>query len=94
MGDIVVYNALSPSGANPSFVIQFIDAIPETKNNVVTIFDRWQNEVWRGENYNNTSVVFKGVGDGGNDLPSGTYFYKIEFASGKKMKTGFISLKR
>lgn len=94
VGDIVVYNALSPNGANPSFVIQFIDAIPETKNNVVTIFDRWQNEVWRGQNYNNTSVVFKGVGDGGNDLPSGTYFYKIEFASGKKMKTGFISLKR
>ena len=93
-GDIVIYNALSPNGANPTFVIQFIDAIPETKNNLVTIFDRWQNEVWRGENYNNTSVVFRGIGEGGNHLPTGTYFYKIEFASGKKMKTGFISLKR
>lgn len=93
-GDVIVYNALSPGGANPTFVLQYIDIIPETKNNFVTIFDRWQNEVWKGENYNNTSVVFKGVGDGGNDLSTGTYFYKIEFASGKKMRTGFISLKR
>ncbi len=93
-GDVIVFNALSPNGANPTFVLQYIEIIPETKNNIVTIFDRWQNEVWRGENYNNTSVVFNGIGDGGNDLPTGTYFYKIEFASGKKMKTGFISLKR
>lgn len=93
-GDVIVFNALSPGGANPTFVLQYIDIIPETKNNVVTIFDRWQNEVWRGENYNNTSVVFKGESDGGNDLPTGTYFYKIEFAGGKKMRTGFISLKR
>lgn len=93
-GDVIVFNALSPNGANPTFVLQYIDIIPETKNNVVTIFDRWQNEVWRGENYNNTSVVFKGESDGGNDLPTGTYFYKIEFAGGKKMRTGFISLKR
>jgi CHU_C Type IX secretion signal domain/Ig-like domain CHU_C associated/Laminin B (Domain IV) len=93
-GDIVVYNALSPNGANPKFTIEFIDLIPEAKSNIVTIFDRWQNEVWRGENYDNTSVVFRGIGDGGNDLPTGTYFYKIEFTSGKKMRTGFISLKR
>jgi gliding motility-associated-like protein/uncharacterized delta-60 repeat protein len=93
-GDIEVYNALSPNGANPTFVVEFINLIPETKNNVVTIFDRWQNEVWRGENYDNNTIVFKGTSDGGSDLPTGTYFYKIEFASGRKMKTGFISLKR
>ncbi|MBS1555621.1 MAG: gliding motility-associated C-terminal domain-containing protein [Bacteroidetes bacterium] len=93
-GDVVVFNAVSPNGANPSFIIQNIELIPETKSNVVTIFDRWQNEVWRGENYDNTSVVFKGTSNEGNDLPTGTYFYKIEFGSGKKPKTGFISLKR
>jgi gliding motility-associated-like protein len=85
---------LSPNGANPTFVIEFIELIPDAKNNIVTIFDRWQNEVWRGENYDNTNVVFKGVGDSGSDLPTGTYFYRIDFASGKKTKTGFISLKR
>ncbi|MCE2895980.1 MAG: gliding motility-associated C-terminal domain-containing protein [Flammeovirgaceae bacterium] len=93
-GDIVIYNALSPGGANPTFVLQYIDIIPETKNNLVTVFDRWQNEVWKGENYNNSSVVFKGISDDGSDLPTGTYFYKIEFAGGRKTKTGFISLKR
>jgi hypothetical protein len=50
--------------------------------------------VWKGENYNNSSVVFKGISDDGSDLPTGTYFYKIEFAGGRKTKTGFISLKR
>jgi hypothetical protein len=93
-GDVIVYNALSPNGANPSFIVQYIELIPETKNNVVTILDRWQNQVWRGENYNNTSVVFRGTSEGGNELPTGTYFYRIDFASGKRTKTGFISLKR
>ncbi len=93
-GDIIVYNAVSPTGANPTFFIQYIDIIPQTKANTVTIFDRWENQVWRGANYDNTSVVFKGVGDGGNELPTGTYFYRIDFASGKKTKTGFISLRR
>ena len=95
-GDIVVYNGLAPNGhlQNQKFIIEFIDVLPETKNNKVTIFDRWQNEVWKGNNYDNNAVVFKGASDGGNDLPTGIYFYKIEFSGGRKMQTGFISLKR
>ncbi|CAN5360482.1 hypothetical protein BH09BAC3_BH09BAC3_09950 [soil metagenome] len=93
-GDINIYNALSPNGANPTFYVQNINSLPETKNNSVTIFDRWQNEVWSASNYDNSSIVFKGVSNSGSDLPTGIYFYKIEFSSGKKMQTGFISLKR
>jgi hypothetical protein len=93
-GGITVYNAVSPGGANPRLVIRNIELLPETKNNQVTIYDRWQNEVWRGTNYDNATVVFSGAGDGGGDLPTGTYFYKIEFKGGKKTQTGFISLKR
>ncbi|MBS1508324.1 MAG: gliding motility-associated C-terminal domain-containing protein [Bacteroidetes bacterium] len=93
-GDIVVYNGLSPNGKNPAFIIEYIDLLPETKNNTVYIFDRWENQVWQGTNYNNTSVVFTGVSEGGSDLPSGVYFYKINFASGRKTMTGFISLRR
>ena len=93
-GDVIVFNALSPYGENPSFVIQYIEIIPETKNNTVTIFDRWQNEVWKKNNYNNNSIVFAGVSDSGSDLPTGIYFYRIEFSSGRKTQTGFISLKR
>ncbi|GHM99829.1 hypothetical protein WSM22_13190 [Cytophagales bacterium WSM2-2] len=93
-GNIEVYNGISPDGANPKFIIQFIDAIPETKNNTVSIFDRWENLVWHGTNYDNSSVVFTGAGDSGTALPSGVYFYKIVFASGRKTETGFISLRR
>jgi len=93
-GDIVVYNAVSPNGENPIFFIQHIESLPETKANTVTIFDRWQNEVWRGDNYDNTNVVFQGVRSDGVGLPPGVYFYRVSFASGRKALTGFISLKK
>ncbi len=94
VGDIVVYNGVSPNGANPKLVIQYIDVLPDTKANNVYIFDRWENLVWHGNNYNNDSVVFTGSSDGGSSLPSGVYFYKIDFVSGRKSKTGFIALRR
>jgi hypothetical protein len=93
-GDIIVYNGISPDGANPKLLIQYIEVLPETKNNSVYIFDRWENLVWHGSNYDNTSVVFTGSSDGGSALPSGVYFYKISFANGRKTQTGFISLRR
>lgn len=93
-GDIVVYNGISPGGVNPVLVFRHIELLPETKDNHVTIYDRWQNEVWRGTNYNNSTIVFNGASDKGKDLPTGTYFYKIEFSGKRKTQTGFISLKR
>jgi gliding motility-associated-like protein len=94
VGDIFVYNGVSPNGANPALIIRYIELLPETKNNQVTIYDRWQNEVWRGKNYDNSTVAFEGTSAKGSDLPTGTYFYKIEFNGGRKTQTGFISLKR
>ena len=38
--------------------------------------------------------LFKGLSDNGNELPSGTYFYKIEFSGGSPTKTGYLTLKR
>ena len=58
------------------------------------IFNRWGDLVWEARDYNNTTVVFSGVSKGNVDLPSGTYYYKIEFPGGKKTETGYISLKR
>ena len=95
-GDITVYNALSPNGdsKNEIFYIQSIDLIPETKDNKVIIFDRWGSIVFEVDDYDNVNRVFRGISSGGNDLPSGTYFYKIDFNSGHETKTGFISLRR
>ena len=64
------------------------------KNNRVTIYNRWGDVVWEGTNYNNSTVVFDGANNNGKELPSGTYFYKIDFSTGLESKTGFLSLKR
>jgi len=90
-----VYNGVSPNNNYENyFRIENIDVLPDAKENTVYIFDRWENPVWHGTNYNNSTVVFKGIGDNGSELPSGVYFYKVEFSSGRKGLTGFISLRR
>lgn len=96
VGDMVVYNGISPNddGQNDFFLIQYIDVLESTKNNKVSIYNRWGDEVFSVNNYNNDDRVFKGLGKTGNELSSGTYFYKIEFASGKATKTGYLSLKK
>jgi gliding motility-associated-like protein len=95
-GDVVAYNGLSPNGddKNPFFILKYIDSLLETKSNKVSIFNRWGDLVWEGVNYDNTSVVFGGQNNNGNDLPTGTYFYKIEFTSAHPIITGYLSLKR
>jgi len=94
--DVVVFNAVSPfpDGINDFFHLKYIDQIEETKNNTVVIVDRWGNEVFSISNYNNTDRLFKGNDNSGRELPSGTYYYRIDFASGRPTLTGFISLKR
>jgi gliding motility-associated-like protein len=95
-GDIVVYSGFSPNGddKNPIFFIQYIDVMPDTKKNHVSIFNRWGDVVFETDNYDNVNHVFRGLNSNGNELPTGTYFYKIEFTTGKKTRTGYISLKR
>jgi gliding motility-associated-like protein len=96
VGDITVFNALSPNGdgKNDTFIIQYIEALPETQKNKVTIFNRWGTVVFEVADYNNSTNVFKGLSNSGGELPSGTYYYTIEFTSGEAKRTGFISLRR
>ncbi len=93
---VEVFNAVSPfpDGINDFFNLKYIDQIEETKNNKVVIVDRWGNEVFSIADYDNVVRVFKGLDNRGNELPSGTYFYRIDFDSGRPTLTGFISLKR
>ncbi|MDZ7649730.1 MAG: gliding motility-associated C-terminal domain-containing protein [Cytophagales bacterium] len=76
------------------FLIQYIDILPDTQENRVTIYNRWGSKVFEVENYDDTTNVFRGLNDNGNELPSGTYFYKIEFESGLTTRTGYLTLKR
>jgi len=96
IASINVYNAVSPNrdGKNDYFIIDGIDKLQDTKVNHVAIFNRWGDVVWEGHNYDNVSVVFSGYSKNNAELPSGTYFYKIEFPGGKKTETGYLTLKR
>lgn len=95
-GEITVFNALSANGDNKNavFYLENIETLPDTKENKVTIFNRWGDVVFEVENYDNTDNVFRGINSSGNDLPAGTYFYRIKFASGREEKTGFIALRK
>lgn len=96
IGDVVVYNAMSPNGdgLNDTLIIQYIDLIEELRENKVTVYNRWGDVVFEVSNYDNINRAFRGLNKNGNELPAGNYFYKIEFKSGLSTKTGFISLKR
>lgn len=96
VGEITVFNAISPNGdsKNPTIYIKNIEILKDTKENKVTIFNRWGDVVFEAENYDNVNQVFNGMNKSGNELPSGSYYYQIKFASGKEMKTGFLALKK
>jgi gliding motility-associated-like protein len=95
-GDIIVRTGFSPNGdtRNDFFQIDYIDLFPDTQNNRVTIYNRWGDVVFEISNYDNQSRVFTGLNKNGNELPTGTYFYKLEFASGRSARTGYLSLRR
>jgi gliding motility-associated-like protein len=90
-GQVKVFTGVSPDGdgLNDYWHIENIDKLPDAQPNKVTIFNRWGDSLWSANNYDNVTNVFTG-----DDLPAGTYFYKIEFASGRKTQTGYLSLKR
>ncbi|MBL7851772.1 MAG: gliding motility-associated C-terminal domain-containing protein [Cyclobacteriaceae bacterium] len=96
IGDIKIFNAVSPNGdgKNDYLFIQYIDAFPETQQNKLTIYNRWGVVVFEASNYDNTTDVFRGLSNSGAELPSGTYYYVLEFNSGMPKRNGFISLRR
>ena len=83
-GDIVIYNGVTPNGdgLNDYFLIDNIHLYPR---NTVRIFNRWGREVFYTENYDSSGNVFRGVAQGkgvinkGEQLPSGTYYYIVEY---------------
>jgi len=94
-GDIVVYNAVSSNGdgKNDFFFLQYIDILPSTATNQVTIFNRWGDEVFSISDYNNATRSFSGLSNSGSKLPAGIYFYKIFLPKSNKTLNGFLDLK-
>jgi gliding motility-associated-like protein len=90
--DVIVYNGVSPNGdqANDYFKIRFLPA-----GSKVLIYNRWGDLVFEMLDYKNDQPGhrFEGVNMNGNELTSGTYFYKIEIPNQKEL-TGYLVLKR
>ena len=81
---INIYNALSlnDDGKNDIFLLDGIECFP---NNSVEIYNRWGAKVFETASYDNNYNVFKGVSTGkgtlsrNEKLPTGTYFYIINY---------------
>jgi gliding motility-associated-like protein len=85
------FNGFSPNndGHNDYWNIPMLDNYP---SNQVTIINRWGHEVWQGENYDNSSVVWTGKNLNGDDLPDGTYYFIITYKG--QEKRGWVFIKR
>jgi gliding motility-associated-like protein len=96
VGALEIFNGLSPNGdgINDIFLLKYIDVVEGASKNKVNIFNRWGDLVFDVVDYNNTDRVFKGESNSGRELPSGTYFYTIEFESGLQSLKGYITLIR
>lgn len=101
IGDLIVYNAVSPdsNGQNDYFKIKGIE---NYKKNTVEIYNRWGVKVYDAVGYDNSATAFRGFSEGratvnkGEKLPVGTYFYIINAesdTSGKQFKkAGYLYL--
>lgn len=83
-------NAFSPNGDGKfdKFEITNVDKYPGT---TVTIFNRWGTEVVKIKEYHLKENWWDGT-KGGEALPTGGYFYIIDFNNGTDPVTGAISL--
>lgn len=91
---LIFYSGITPNndGANDIWEIDGILSFPESD---ISIFGRSGNEVWTGNNYDNTTIVFVGDGNGGNALPSGTYFYIMNITGDSESpRKGWIQITR
>jgi gliding motility-associated-like protein len=94
--DISIPQAFTPDGdnTNDNFVIPGIENYPKNK---LTFFNRWGNEVFYEEGYNNTwdGTANRGIILGDSKLPTGTYYYILDLnGDGESIYKGYVYLKR
>jgi gliding motility-associated-like protein/uncharacterized repeat protein (TIGR01451 family) len=93
--DFFIPEGFSPNGdgINEYFVIRGIGNYP---NNTIAIFNRWGNKVFEASHYLNTwdGRSTRGLKVGGDELPTGTYFYLLDLGDGSAIIKGTIYLNR
>jgi gliding motility-associated-like protein len=92
---IAIYNAVAPNSSGDNKFFRILNIPPDNK---VTVFNRWGDVVYKVAGYDNETAGkrFEGLNNHGSALPSGTYFYKIEYQTPEESKTltGYLSLKQ
>lgn len=84
-----LFNQFSPNGdgINDKLVINCIDTYP---NNILEIYDRYGNQVYRAVTYDNS---WDGSGKNG-ETPKGTYYYILDLGDGSSITKGWIQIIR
>lgn len=87
--DIKRYTGFSPNGdnINSTFVIEGAE---NSRIKKLKVFNRWGNEVYSSDNYQNN---WDGSAKNGQSLPDDTYFYIFE-ADGNRIYKGYVVIKR
>lgn len=88
---LILFTGFTPNGdgINDQWNITNVEAFNSID---VTIFNRLGNKVWEGKGYDNNTVVWKGENLNGNELPSNTYFYVVEYDG--DIEKGWVELIR
>jgi gliding motility-associated-like protein len=86
-----IYGNFTPNGDDVNDGWQ-IDGLDNVKKLEIHIYNRWGAEVWKTNQYDNKSKVWKGENQKGEPLPDGTYFYIIK-ADDEKFN-GYVEINR
>lgn len=86
------YTIITPNGDGVNDAWYIENLYGPWLDNKVAIFNRWGAEVWKGNNYDNTEVVWRGNAADGTALPDGTYYFTLECEVNNQ--SGYIELQR
>jgi gliding motility-associated-like protein len=88
--DLAMPTGITPNndGSNDFFVVKGIEAYTD---NVLTIYNRWGNIVYKKENYFNE---WYGTNSSGEELPEATYFAILEINGRAIVLNGYVEIRR
>ncbi|GAB3337031.1 hypothetical protein GCM10027429_21040 [Marivirga atlantica] len=89
---VEVFNVVTPlnDGKHDYLKVQNIEFY---ESNSVVIYNRWGQQVYAVNDYDNLDNNFKGISSKGDQLDSGTYYYVIDLSGSETVK-GFFVLQR